>query len=171
MLWNAADFETPPLSAAECKPKDLPAGLMTTPAEQLFPEARDAKAALAGVLLFYGHWDLSHQVAQDVHSREGSYWHAITHRIEPDSWNSGYWFQRVGEHAIFSAVYRDAEGVLAAGHTGWHLKKTWDPYLFVEWCEEARGASDANKMRIARAIQRLECERLLAWCSVKTKDF
>ena len=47
-------------------------------------------------------------------------------------------FGEVGEHPIFSALYKDAENVLAAANTGWHLKKTWDPYLFIEWCDEAR---------------------------------
>ena len=171
MLWNAADFQTPPLTAAECKPKDLPTGLMSTPTELLFPNARDARAALAGVLLLYGHWELSHQVAQDVRTREGSYWHAIAHRMEPDSWNSGYWFRQVGEHPIFTGLYKDAESVLAGADIGWQLKKTWDPQLFIDWCDEARRVSDGGKTRAACAIQRLECERLFSWCSVKTKDF
>jgi hypothetical protein len=170
MPWNAADFQTLPLTAAECKRKNLPAGLMATSAEQLFPHARDAKAALAGALLLYGHWDLSHQVAQDVETREGSYWHAIAHRIEPDSWNSGYWFRRVGEHPIFNALFKDAENVLAAAKTGWRLKKSWDPYLFIEWCDEARGTSNAEKIRAACAIQRLECEHLFHWCSLNGLD-
>ncbi len=84
---------------------------MSTPVEELFPDARDGKAALAGLFLLYGHWDLSHQISQDVTSREGSYWHAIAHRLEPDSWNSSYWFRRVGEHPIFSGLYYGCESL------------------------------------------------------------
>ena len=67
---------------------------MSADPKKLFPHARDAPAALSGLVLMAGHWDLSHQIAQDISSREGSYWHAIAHRIEPDSPNSGYWFRQ-----------------------------------------------------------------------------
>jgi hypothetical protein len=171
VLWNPADFETPPLSASEFAPKDLPSGLMSTPAEQLFPDARDTKGALAGLLLLYGHWDLSHQVSQDIPSREGSYWHAIAHRIEPDSRNSSYWFRRVGEHPVFDAIYVDTKTLLASAKTGWCLKDAWDPHLFIKWCDEARSLAGSEKHSLARQIQRLECERLFAWCAMKTKEF
>ncbi len=171
MLWNPADFQNLPLSASECVPKELPAGLMSTPAEQLFPDARDSMAALAGLLLLYGHWDLSHQVSQDVASREGSYWHAIAHRIEPDSWNSGYWFKRVGEHPIFPRLYADCEALLDPSKTGWRLESTWNPSLFIEWCDEARPLRGSEKHALACRIQRLECDHLFSWCSLKTKDF
>jgi hypothetical protein len=169
--WNPADFQNLPLSASECVPKELPAGLLSTPAEQLFPHGRDAKAALAGLLLLYGHWDLSHQVSQDVDSREGSYWHAIAHRIEPDSWNSGYWFRRVGEHPIFSQLRADTEAMLTGSKTGWRMKKAWDPALFNTWCDEARGFPGSEKHRLACQIQRQESDLLFSWCAVKTKDF
>lgn len=171
MLWIPADFQNLPLSASECVPKELPAGLMSTPAEKLFPEARDAQAALAGLLLLYGHWDLSHQVSQDVDSREGSYWHAIAHRIEPDSWNSGYWFKRVGEHPVFPHLHKETEALLNASTTAWHLRKCWDPSLLIQWCDEARTIPQSEKYALARQIQRLECDYLFSWCSMKTKDF
>ena len=167
MLWNAADFQTVPLNASECKPKDLPAGLMSTPPERLFASARDAKAALAGLLLLYGHWDLSHQVSQDIESREGSYWHAIAHRIEPDSSNAQYWFRRVGEHPIFGSIYDDAKTLLASANIGWRLKGSWDPFLFIAWCDEARKHPGSEEHRLAGEIQRVECDRLFSWCTAK----
>lgn len=62
-------------------------------AEALFPAARFPQAALAGLLLRAGCWKASHEVAQEIESPEGSYWHGIAHRIEPDSFNAGYWFR------------------------------------------------------------------------------
>jgi len=165
-----ADFLLP-LIAAEIQPEALPGDLLASPAEKLFPDARDAKAALAGHLLLLGHWDLSHRISQDVESREGSYWHGIAHRIEPDSANAGYWFRRVGEHPIFRVLYKDAETLLASTKTGWRLKNSWDPYLFIKWCDEARSLPGSEKYLVACQIQRLVCEHLFSWCAVKTKDF
>lgn len=170
MLWNAADFQPLPLSARELQPQDLPDGLLSTPVEALFPEARDANAALAGLLVLYGHWDLSHKIAQDLSSREGSYWHGIAHRIEPDSWNSNYWFQRVGEHPVFPALYNRAAELFASSAIGWKLKNSWDPYLFNDWCDEARSATKTEKSKLCSRIQSLECEYLFTYCALKTKD-
>jgi hypothetical protein len=169
MLWNPDDFPLLPLTASELQPQTLPNRLMSTPAEQLFPDACDAKAALAGFLLMSGHWDLSHQISQDIPSREGSYWHAIAHRLEPDSWNSGYWFKRVGEHPIFTSLHAEASVILSAANSKWRLKDVWDPQLFITWCDEARPSVGA-KRTLARQIQQAECNLLFSWCAVKRKD-
>src|SRR3954451_5018344 len=78
-------------------------------AATLFPGARDANAALSGLLLLLGGWEQSHEISQDNPSPEGSYWHAIAHRIEPDSSNAGYWFRRVGVHPVFANLHGEAE--------------------------------------------------------------
>jgi hypothetical protein len=169
-VLRAAASELLPLSAIEFQPQDLPAGLLSTAVEQLFPQARDAQAALAGLLLMAGHWELSHQVSQVIATAEGSYWHAIAHRIEPDFSNAAYWFQRAGKHPIFSALNKDAAALLSSSTAGWQLKKTWDPRLFLTWCEEAGRLPLGEKSNIARQIQRLEYERLFAWCALKTND-
>jgi hypothetical protein len=62
---------------------------------------------MAGLYLYFGCWAEAHETAQDIATPEGSYWHAIVHRQEPDAWNSGYWFRQVGAHAIYPAL-RDA---------------------------------------------------------------
>jgi hypothetical protein len=173
VLWNPARFHPLafsllearagrpiPLSASEFHPQDLPANMMSTDPKLLFPHARDANAALSGLLLIAGHWDLSHQIAQDVSSREGSYWHAIAHRIEPDSWNSGYWFRRVGEHPIFGALHEQATAL------GWSPKSHWDPHHFLILCDEARTAPGSAKYEYAQQIQRAECELLFSYCAL-----
>jgi hypothetical protein len=39
-------------------------------------------------------WSRSHAIAQEIHSREGSWLHAYLHRKEGDQWNANYWYQR-----------------------------------------------------------------------------
>jgi hypothetical protein len=183
MPWNAADFHPLafailqtradnliPLSASEFQPQELPPELTSLNPTELFPRARDAKAALSGLLLVAGHWELSHQVSQDIESREGSYWHAIAHRIEPDSSNAAYWFRRVGEHPIFPLLREDSAALLNAAPCAWTLKKDWDIRLFIEWCDEARTLPGSPKHRSAQQIQYAECNRLFSWCALKTKD-
>jgi hypothetical protein len=138
---------------------------MSADPKKLFPHARDAPAALSGLVLMAGHWDLSHQIAQDISSREGSYWHAIAHRIEPDSPNSGYWFRRVGEHPIFAPLHEQATATLAA-KVDWRPKNPWDPYRFLTFCDESRTAPGSAKYDYAQQIQTAECELLFLWCAL-----
>jgi hypothetical protein len=131
----------------------------------LFPRARHAQAALAGLLLRAGYWTESHGVAQDIDTVEGSYWHAILHRMEPDSFNAAYWFRRVGKHPIFPALLHHATKVLEAnGPKHWHLKQTWDAFLFVEWCDEAR-ENGGQAEAAALEIQVAEWQLLFDWCT------
>jgi len=57
----------------------------------LWPEALKALWWDAG-----GHWENSHQIAQDLQSRTGSWIHAYLHRKEGDRWNANYWYDRAG---------------------------------------------------------------------------
>jgi hypothetical protein len=41
-------------------------------------------------------WDKSHNIAQDIHTREGSWIHAYLHRWEGDEWNANYWYRQAG---------------------------------------------------------------------------
>jgi hypothetical protein len=130
----------------------------------LFPGARDGRAALAGLLLRLGCWSESHSVAQTIYSTEGSYWHAIVHRIEPDSANAAYWFRRVGKHEIFPRLLQRAREILEKhGPRHWRLKSTWDPLLFLEWCEEARLHRGQAEVA-AIEMQMSEWELLFNWC-------
>jgi hypothetical protein len=148
-----------------CDPE--PATVLRVSVKELFPEGRHPQAALAGLLLISGCWEESHSVAQDIGSAEGSYWHAIIHRMEPDFWNSGYWFRRVGPHQIFPKLYVRAAAVLEKyPNVKWRLKQQWDPCLFLEWCEEARTSPASEPAQLAREIQQAECELLLLWCAL-----
>ena len=101
-------------------------------ASQLFPGAFSPEAALSGLYLYFCAYDQSHSISQDISSVEGSFWHGIMHRQEPDPGNSGYWFRRVGNHPVFPDL-RDA-----AAEAGFPVKEKWDPFAFIDYCEQAR---------------------------------
>ena len=41
-------------------------------------------------------WDMSHDIAQEIHDNNGSWIHAYLHRKEGDIWNADYWYRRAG---------------------------------------------------------------------------
>lgn len=44
-----------------------------------------------------GHWGKAHDIAQEIHTKEGSWIHAYLHRKEGDEFNASYWYQRAGK--------------------------------------------------------------------------
>ena len=111
----------------------------------------------AGLWLAFGHWERSHQVAQDLDTPEGSFWHAVLHRREPDAGNAKYWFRRVGPHPIF------AELATAALALGYGDGPTWDAARFVDDCERHRDTGTEIEATL-KAVQAKEWELLFAWC-------
>lgn len=43
-----------------------------------------------------GDWEKSHNIAQDIDSKDASWIHAYLHRKEGDDWNADYWYRRAG---------------------------------------------------------------------------
>jgi hypothetical protein len=131
----------------------------------LFPNARHSQAALAGLLLRLGFWAESHAVAQDISSAEGSYWHGIIHRMEPDPSNARYWFRQAGQHAIFPDLFRRAVEIVSnSGPNHWQPRTAWDPSLFIDWCHEGQekgGRAEAAAVE----IQMTEWQLLFDWCA------
>jgi hypothetical protein len=56
-----------------------------------------------------GDWHTAHELAQDVHSREGSWIHAYLHRKEGDLGNAGYWYNRAGKNMPASSLEAEWE--------------------------------------------------------------
>ncbi len=42
-------------------------------------------------------WEAAHNIAQDIHTKMGSWIHALLHMIEGDQWNADYWFAKAGK--------------------------------------------------------------------------
>lgn len=155
-----------PLTRSRTCNREDAAEIQGSSPSKLFPGARAAEAAVSGLLLLAGCWNESHEVSQDIASQEGSYWHALAHRIEPDSANAGYWFRQVGEHPIFGELHSQASEILKRHGAGWELEQAWAPLLFIEWCEEARRASGSELASAALEIQRAEWDLLFDWCAL-----
>ena len=117
-----------------------------------------ANACRAGLWLAFGFLDESHAVSQESATREGSYWHALMHRREPDGANAKYWFRKVGTHPIYAELARDAAELRYLG-----MGMAWDPFTFVDHCDEFRDTgTDAEET--CKRVQRREWELLFAWC-------
>src|SRR5580704_178091 len=92
-----------PLVQGQCSSPEAKAAVEALATRKLLPDS-----ALAGLYLYFSCWDEAHDLAQNISTREGSYWHAIVHRQEPDAGNSGYWFRQVGSHPLFPELRQAA---------------------------------------------------------------
>ena len=139
---------------------------------KLFAHSAHPAGALSGLWLFFDCFEESHVVAQEDKSLEGSLWHAIAHRREPDYSNSSYWYRQAGTHpvypAILSAAQRLSEAMPGAGFR-WSGGSKWDPHVFVEYCEEAE-RSGGEREQFALRLQRAEWEILFDYCARKSPD-
>jgi hypothetical protein len=105
----------------------------------------DMVACLRSALyLRFNFLDESHKISQGINSSEGSYWHAIMHRREPDYRNAKYWYRRVGTHPVLGRLPGS------------------DPFAFVDFCEQAE--HDKAKYERAIELQRAEWQALFEHC-------
>ncbi|HVA48790.1 MAG TPA: hypothetical protein VNH11_20660 [Pirellulales bacterium] len=139
--------------------------------EQLFEnkiaDRAMASACLAGLWLYHDFFDESHSISQEISTIEGSYWHAILHRREPDYVNAKYWFRRVGDHTIGSDLTRVAKE-LAQGTSDpasqlLLTQSSWDSFRFVDFCEAAATGRASGAM-LCRQIQQREWWGLFGYC-------
>jgi hypothetical protein len=137
-----------PLSVSECTSAE---------ARRLIRSSELPGVLRAGLFFYFSCWNEAHSVAQNIDTPEGSYWHALVHRQEPDAFNAGYWFRRVGDHSIFPALRK------YAATCGVNFGLNWDPIAFVDYCGRAEsGSQDEQK---AQAVQRAEWQLLFDHCA------
>jgi hypothetical protein len=132
----------------------------TQTAADLFPDARSPEAALAGLWLRAGAWEQAHQIAQNLHTREGAYWHALVHRQEPDAFNAKYWLRQVGEHPILTPLSQAASSYAELLDLPGPFTK-WMPGPFVDICVRPRTAAIAQA---ACELQEIEWSLLFDYC-------
>jgi len=146
-----------PAIAALLEPERLPElgpGLPNLAAKPALAALKASPLCMAGLWLLHDFLDESHTISQDQNSREGSFWHAIMHRREPDASNSKYWWRMVGSHPVIDELRAEAPAVGLA-YT--------NPFDFVETCERVRGRG-TNEEDSARRVQRLEWQLLFDHC-------
>lgn len=128
---------------------------------------KDAAAACrAGLWLAFDFLDESHAISQEIHTADGSYWHALMHRREPDFSNSAYWFRRVGAHPVFAPLRAEAAELAAAGPAEAALltrQAAWDPFAFGDLCEAALAGRAACE-DLCRRVQQAEWRLLFDHC-------
>lgn len=155
-------------AAASASPEWLRGKLAQFEVAEVTPEIgspEDAVALKAGLLQLHDLLDASHDLSQTVQGdgrhQAGDYWHAIMHRREPDYSNAKYWFRRVGRHPIFDALAEKSADILgrceSPSASDWASRlqaaNGWEPFAFVDLCEECSRSSDASLTRAAEEIQ------------------
>ncbi|MBI3208340.1 MAG: hypothetical protein HYZ37_05485 [Candidatus Solibacter usitatus] len=155
-----------PLALGVCSSVKAKAELGGTSAAALFPAARAPEAAFSGLWLYFSCLDESHSLSQEINTADGSFWHAIMHRQEPDPGNSSYWFRRVGQHSVFSGLAAAADR-LCGEHPegGFRMGSKWDPFAFIDFCEKARRKPGSAMETLALKIQRAEWQILFHSCA------
>jgi len=113
-----------------------------------------ARACLSGLWLYFDYLDESHAISQELENPDGSFWHAIMHRREPDPSNSQYWWRRVGAHPVLGLLRENAPKL------GYDFTT---PEAFVDFCERVRDSRSSDE-GLARRVQLLEWQLLFDWC-------
>ena len=61
-----------------------------------------------------GDWEAAHNVAQEIHTLEGSWIHAYLHRKEGDLGNASYWYHRANQPPSKKSLAEEWEEITKA---------------------------------------------------------
>ena len=145
-----------PLVISDCTAPAVRTRLKQLTAGQIFPNAANPEAALSGLYMYISCFEEAHTIAQDIRSADGSYWHALLHRQEPDATNASYWFNRTGEHPLFPALATEAASL------GYAPTPKWAPTKFIAYCELA---PKNGTLPLALEVQHAEWQLLFQHCA------
>ena len=146
-----------PLGPGSLHPAARAALRQFNPANDLGRPVADRDAAIAchaGLWLYHDGLAESHAISQGLDTPEGSFWHAVMHRREPDPWNSKYWWKRVGSHPVLTRL------VTGSPALGYNYTNSPD---FVHFCERVRGTNTPDE-ELAKRVQLLEWQLLFDHC-------
>lgn len=166
------DAELPPLGPGDQNQDAfdrLQALELDSLADEPIQDPQFAECCLAGLWLRHNYLERSHEYSQSIETAEGSYWHGIMHRREPDFSNAKYWFRRVGDHPVFDALSGAAAHLIdRSGEKDERLKslsRDWDPFAFVDLCEAAyRGRESEALTQACRELADAEWTLLFEYC-------
>ena len=170
LLALAQDGERPLglISPRQVTPPEAAPLLAAADPDKWFPDARSPLGALAGLWLYFGSYDDAHRLSQELDTAEGSYWHAIVHRLEPDAGNSNYWSGQAGPHPIHAPLLAQAQAIVEAHPgCGFELGRKWEPARFTAFCERARSSPGSAVEKAANLIEYAEWHLLFRWCGVR----
>lgn len=57
-------------------------------------------------------WESSHNIAQDINDRNGSWIHAYLHRKEGDIFNARYWYSKAGKNEPAQSLEEEWEALV-----------------------------------------------------------
>ena len=154
-----------PLTCGGTCPPEARRALQSANAGELFPDAKDATAAMAGLWLYFSCFEEAHELVSKSESRECELWHAILHRQEPDSGNAAYWFRKVGSHPAYSNISHAAVRILEKFPRAEFRTGKWDPFAFIAFCERARSQPGSAQEQAALEIQRAEWQIIFDYCA------
>ena len=144
------------------------------PLPRLFPEPAceshlQAQCCIAAMHLALNDLTGGHAICQDIENAEGSYWHGIMHRREPDYDNAKYWFRLVGRHEIFPALLASAKNCRVESAPTPDIRRLlkaeqWDPCLFIDLCAKAIGENNRVLHSFCLDVQEAEWRLLFSHC-------